>query len=140
LFVCDAQAQFGPNPTARHFSKLETRNSELFIMTAELTVGTRIYRPFHLQASASGSKLIMDTPSWQYFADDGTTMVRAKPAADRGWQVVPWEETGGRVCVCDETIPEDWTYFEVLFADVNFVAVSPVAGDPEELRRVAQAG
>ena len=111
-------------------------------MTDELTVGTRIYRPFHLQALATGSPIIMDTPSWQYFDDDGTTMIRAKPAAAAvsEWQVVPWEETGGRVCVCDETIPEDWTYFEVLFADVNFVAVLPVAGDPEELRRVAAAG
>ena len=111
-------------------------------MTDELKVGTKIYRPSRLQASATGSPLIMDTPSMQHFDDDGTTMVRAKPAAAPvpGWQVVPWEETGGRVCVCDETIPEDWTYFEVLFSDVNFVAVSPVAGDPEELRRLAQAG
>ncbi len=67
---------------------------------------------------------------------------RANPAAAPvpEWQVVPWEETGGRVCVCAETIPEDGPYFEVLLAEVNFVAVSPVAGDPEELRRVAQAG
>lgn len=111
-------------------------------MTDELKVGTIIYRPAHLQALATGSQLIMDTPSRQYFDDDGTTMIRAKPATAPvpEWQVVPWEETGGRVWVCDETIPEDWTYFEVLFADVNFVAVSPVAGDPEELRRVAQVG
>ena len=111
-------------------------------MTDELQVGTRIYRPFHLQGLATGSPLIMDTPTRQYFDDDGTTMVRAKPAAApvSGWQVVSWEETGGRVCICDETIPEDWTYFEVLFSDVNFVAVSPVAGDPEELRRVASGG
>jgi hypothetical protein len=110
-------------------------------MTDELKVGTRIYRPARLQESATGSQLIMENPSSQDF-DDGTTMVRAKltPAPVLRWQVVPWEETGGRVCVCDETIPEDWTYFEVLFADVNFVAVSPVAGDPEELRRVAQVG
>ncbi len=106
-------------------------------MTADLTVGTRIYRPARLQAAATGSQLILDTPSMQYFEDDGTTMVRAKPAAalNPDWQVVPWEEGGGRVLVCDETIPADWTYFEVLFSDVNFVAVSPVAGDPEELRR-----
>jgi hypothetical protein len=111
-------------------------------MTDKLTIVTKIYRPFRLQALATGSQLIMDTPSRQYFADDGTTLIRAKPTAAPlpGWQVVPWEETGGRVCVCDETIPEDWTYFEVLFADVNFVAVSPVAGNPEELRRVAQVG
>ena len=111
-------------------------------MTDELKEGTKIYRSFRLQASGTGSQLIMDTPSRQYFDDDGTTLVRAKPATSPvpGWQVVPWEESGGRVCVCDETIPEDWTYFEVLFADVNFVAVSPVAGDPEELRRVAQIG
>ncbi len=86
--------------------------------------------------------MVMDTPSMQYFDEDGTTMVRAKPAAAHSpdWRAVPGEETGGRVLVCDETIPPDWTYFEVLFADVNFVAVSPVAGDPEELRRLAQAG
>jgi hypothetical protein len=68
-------------------------------------------------------------------------MLRARPAAtvSPDWRVVPWEEPGGRVCVCDEPIPADWTYFEVLFADVNFVAVSPVAGDPEELRRAAAA-
>jgi hypothetical protein len=111
-------------------------------MTDELTVGTKIYRPARLQVTETGAQLIMDTPSRQYFEDDGTTMIRAKPSAALApdWQVVPWEETGGRVLVCDETIPADWTYFEVLFADVNFVAVSPVAGDPEELRRVARAG
>ncbi|MGB8992900.1 MAG: hypothetical protein WCD80_12665 [Desulfobaccales bacterium] len=55
---------------------------------------------------------------------------------------MPWETPGGRVCVCDEPIPEDWTYFEVLFEDVNFVAVSPVAGDPGELqgKHLAAAG
>jgi hypothetical protein len=111
-------------------------------MTDELKVGTKIFRPTRLQVLATGSQLIMDTPSMKYFDDDGATMVRAKPTAAPvpGWQVVPWEETGGRVLVCDETIPEDWTYFEVLFADVNFVAVLPVAGDPEELRRLAQVG
>jgi hypothetical protein len=51
------------------------------------------------------------------------------------WLAVDWKTAGGRVCVCDEPIPDDWTYFEVLFSDVNFVAVSPVAGDSEELRR-----
>ena len=68
---------------------------------------------------------------------DGTIMLRAMPreAYLPDWLAVPWETDGGRVCVCDEDIPADWTWFEVLFADVNFVAVSPVAGDPEELRR-----
>ena len=105
-------------------------------MTADLTVGTRILRPARLQETAAGPQLIIDTPSMQYFEDDGTTMIRAKPTAALApdWQAVPWEEAGGRVCVCDEPIPADWTHFEVLFADVNFVAVSPVAGDPEELR------
>jgi hypothetical protein len=67
---------------------------------------------------------------------DGTFMLRAAPreAYLPDWLAVPWETTGGRVCVCDEPIPDDWTYFEVLFSDVNFVAVSPVAGDMEELR------
>ena len=64
-------------------------------------------------------------------------MLRAMPDAAYlpDWLTVPWEAPGGRVCVCDEPIPEDWTYFEVFFEDVNFVAVSPVAGDPEELNR-----
>ena len=68
---------------------------------------------------------------------DGTIMLRAAPreAYLPDWLAVDWETAGGRVCVCDEPIPDDWTYFEVLFSDVNFVAVSPVAGDPEELRR-----
>ena len=100
-------------------------------MTADLTVGTRIYRPVRVQAT--GAQIILDTPAMQDF-DDGTVMLRAVPAAAH-WQVAPWEAPGGRVCVCDEPIPPAWTYFEVLFADVNFVAVSPVAGDPEELRR-----
>jgi hypothetical protein len=72
----------------------------------------------------------------QHF-DDGTVMLRAMPdktlAPD--WKVVPWDSSGGRVCVCDEPIPDNWTYFEVLFADVNFVAVSPVAGDLEGLKK-----
>ena len=54
----------------------------------------------------------------------------------RTWRVIPWDQEGGRVLVCDEPIPQDWTYFEVLFADVNFVAVSPVAGEMEELQAV----
>ncbi len=68
---------------------------------------------------------------------DGTIMLRAVPqeAYLPDWLVVPWEAPGGRVCVCDEPIPEDWTYFEVFFEDVNFVAVSPMAGDPEELKQ-----
>jgi hypothetical protein len=109
-------------------------------MTAELSVGTRIYRPARLEATAGGRRLVLDHPSMQDFGD-GTVMLRARSvdAGDPTWRVVPWEESGGRVCVCDEPVPADWTYFEVLFADVNFVAVSPVAGDPEELRRVAAA-
>lgn len=72
---------------------------------------------------------------------DGTIMLRAvpHPAYAPDWLAVPWETKGGRVCVCDEPIPEDWTYFEVLFADVNFVAVSPVAGDLEELQEKHRA-
>ena len=64
-------------------------------------------------------------------------MLRAKPDEGRPsrWRVISWEEGGGRVCVCDEPIPADWTHFEVLFVDVNFVAVSPVGGDVEELNR-----
>jgi hypothetical protein len=80
--------------------------------------------------------VVLETPAMAHF-DDGTVMLRDK--SDGGtppfWQVVPWEEGGGRVCVCDEPIPGDWTYFEVLFADVNFVAVSPVVGEVEELIR-----
>ena len=108
-------------------------------MADELTVGARIYRPARLAAVGAGSQVLLETPSMQDFGD-GTVMLRARPAADPAphWRVAAWEEQGGRVCVCDEPIPKDWTYFEVLFADVNFVAVSPVAGDPEELRRVAQ--
>ena len=110
-------------------------------MADELTEGTRIYRPVRLAAMGAGSPVLMETPSMQDFGD-GTVMLRAvfDAALAPHWRVVAWEAKGGRVCVCDEPIPEDWTYFEVLFADVNFVAVSPVAGDPEELRRVAQTG
>ena len=103
-------------------------------MTAALTVGTRIYRP--VRAQATGAPIIFDTPVMQHF-DDGTVMLRAVLAAGH-WQVGPWEAPRGRVCVCDEPIPLAWTYFEVLFADVNFVAVSPVAGDPGELGRKYQ--
>jgi hypothetical protein len=68
---------------------------------------------------------------------DGTIMLRAMPheAYLPDWLAAPWEAAGGRVCVCDEPIPDNWTFFEVFFEDVNFVAVSPVAGDPEELKQ-----
>ena len=105
-------------------------------MATDLTVGTRIYRPVSLERAEEGSRVVLASPTMQDFGD-GTIMLRAKPdaALHPDWKVVNWEEPGGRVCVCDEDIPADWTHFEVLFADVNFVAVSPVAGDPEELRR-----
>ena len=105
-------------------------------MTAQLTVGARIYRPARLVQAGEGVQVVLETPSMKDFGD-GTLMLRAAPreAYLPDWLAVPWETMGGRVCVCDEPIPDDWTYFEVLFSDVNFVAVSPVAGDPEELRR-----
>jgi len=105
-------------------------------MTNQLSVGTRIYRPARLVAAGNGYQVDIDTVSMNDFGD-GTLMLRAAPreAYLPDWLAVPWETIGGRVCVCDEPIPDDWTYFEVLFSDVNFVAVSPVAGDPEELRR-----
>ncbi|PIU52813.1 MAG: hypothetical protein COS90_09580 [Deltaproteobacteria bacterium CG07_land_8_20_14_0_80_60_11] len=104
-------------------------------MATQLTVGVRIYRPARLVPAGDGYRVEIDTPSMKNFGD-GTTMLRAAPreAYLPGWVAVPWDTPGGRVCVCDEPIPDDWTYFEVLFSDVNFVAVSPVAGDPEELR------
>ena len=100
-----------------------------------LTVGTRIYRPSRLATAGETLQVVLETPSMQDFGD-GTTMLRAAPQEGRGqdWLVVPWETPGGRVCVCDEPIPDDWTYFEVFFEDVNFVAVSPVAGDLGELK------
>ncbi|MGO8762981.1 MAG: hypothetical protein ACLP2P_10305 [Desulfobaccales bacterium] len=106
-------------------------------MATQLTVGARIYRPARLVEADGGYGLELYTPSMKDFGD-GTFMLRAAPieAYLPDWLVAPWETTGGRVCVCDEPIPDDWTYFEVIFEDVNFVAVSPVAGDPEELRRV----
>ncbi len=78
----------------------------------------------------------LETPDMKDFGD-GTVMVRAVPheAYLPDWLAVPWNAPGGRVCVCDEPIPADWTYFEVFFEDVNFVAVFPVAGDPEELKQ-----
>jgi hypothetical protein len=105
-------------------------------MATQLTVGTRIYRPARLIKVGAGERLEIDTPRMKDFGD-GTTMLRAVPheAYLPDWLAAPWEEEGGRVCVCDEPIPDDWTYFEVFFEDVNFVAVSPVAGDPEELKR-----
>jgi len=104
-------------------------------MTTQLTVGARIYRPARLVGAGDRVQVVLESPSMKNF-DDGIIMLRAAPReADLpDWLAVPWETTGGRVCVCDEPIPEDWTYFEVLFSDVNFVAVSPVAGDPEEIR------
>jgi hypothetical protein len=104
-------------------------------MAVQLTVGTRIYRPARLVAAGNGYQVELDTVSMKNFGD-GTVMLRAAPreAYLPDWLVVPWETSGGRVCVCDEPIPDDWTYFEVLFSDVNFVAVSPVAGDRDELR------
>ena len=105
-------------------------------MAIQLTVGTRIYRPARLVDHGSGVKVVLETPSMKAFGD-GTIMLRAAPreAYLPDWLAADWETVGGRVCVCDEPIPDDWTYFEVLFSDVNFVAVSPVAGDPEELKR-----
>ena len=105
-------------------------------MAIQLTVGTRIYRPARLVENGPNVEVVLETPSMKDFGD-GTLMLRAAPRENYlpDWLAVPWEAMGGRVCVCDEPIPDDWTYFEVLFSDVNFVAVSPVAGDPEELRR-----
>jgi hypothetical protein len=105
-------------------------------MAGELKLGTRIYRPVRLAAAGGSPQVVMENPAMWHF-DDGTVMLRAAPdeALVPHWRVVSWEEPGGRVCVCDEPIPENWTYFQVLFADVNFVAVSPVAGDPQELPR-----
>ncbi|HLD48439.1 MAG TPA: hypothetical protein VJA64_11485 [Desulfobaccales bacterium] len=105
-------------------------------MAIQLTVGTRIYRPARWVENGPGIKVVVETPTMKDFGD-GTIMLRAAPreAYLPDWLAVPWETVGGRVCVCDEPIPDDWTYFEVLFSDVNFVAVSPVAGDQEELRR-----
>lgn len=105
-------------------------------MAIQLTVGTRIYRPVRVVAAGDGYQVDVDVVSMKDFGD-GTIMLRAAPreAYVTDWLAVDWETMGGRVCVCDEPIPGDWTYFEVLFSDVNFVAVSPVAGDPEELKR-----
>ena len=105
-------------------------------MPIQLTVGARIYRPARLVAAEDGYQVEIDPVSMKNFGD-GTIMLRAasREAYLPDWLAVPWETMGGRVCVCDESIPDEWTYFEVLFSDVNFVAVSPVAGDMEELRR-----
>jgi hypothetical protein len=111
------------------------KNPEEVLMAIQLTVGSRIYRPAHLVAAGSGYEVEPDAVTMKDFGD-GTVMLRAQPweACLPDWLAVPWEANGGRVCVCDESIPDDWTYFEVLFSDVNFVAVSPVAGDRQELR------
>ena len=103
-------------------------------MAAELTVGARIYRPASWVGQGEKRRLLLHTTAMEHF-DDGTVMLRAVPdgAGSPHWQVIPWDLGGGRVLVCDEPIPQDWTYFQVLFADVNFVAVSPVAGELEEL-------
>jgi hypothetical protein len=104
-------------------------------MAMQLTVGSRIYRPARVVATWNSDHLGLETVTMKDFGD-GTVMLRAAPweASPPDWLAVPWETRGGRVCVCDEPITDDWTYFEVLFSDVNFVAVSPVAGDREELR------
>jgi hypothetical protein len=104
-------------------------------MATQLAVGARIYRPARLVGAEDCVQVVLESPSMKDFGD-GTIMLRAAPreAYLPDWLAVPWETDGGRVCVCDEDIPADWTWFEVLFADVNFVAVSPVAGDLEELR------
>jgi hypothetical protein len=106
-------------------------------MMVQLLVGTRIYRPVRLVEAGNGVRAELETSSLKDFGD-GTTMIRAVPdeAYLPNWLAVPWETPGGRVCVCDEPIPENWTYFEVFFEDVNFVAVTPVAGDPEELEQI----
>jgi hypothetical protein len=106
------------------------------VMATPLKVGTRIYRPARLVEAGNCVNLELETPAMQDFGD-GTIMLRAVPheAYLPDWLAVPWETPGGRVCVCDELIPDDWTYFEVFFEDVNFVAVSPVAGDPEDLQQ-----
>jgi len=105
-------------------------------MSNQLQVGARIYRPARLVEDEAGYRLEIGALTMKNFGD-GTTMLRAapEPAFLPDWLAVPWEAPGGRVCVCDEPIPDDWTWFEVFFEDVNFVAVSPVAGDPEVLKR-----
>ena len=105
-------------------------------METQLKVGTRIYRPGRLVEAEDGVHLELETPGMKDFGD-GTIMLRAVPheAYLPDWLAVPWEAPGGRVCVCDEPIPDDWTYFEVFFEDVNFVAVSPISGDLEEFKQ-----
>lgn len=105
-------------------------------MTTQLKVGARIYRPARLSGAGDRVQVVLESPSMKNFGD-GTIMLRAalRDPYLPDWLAVPWETSGGRVCVCDEPIPADWTWFEVLFADVNFVAVSPVAGGLEELRQ-----
>jgi hypothetical protein len=108
-------------------------------MGNRLTVGARIYRSGRLVEVGDGVHVELETPHMKNMKDfgDGTIMLRAVPheAFLPDWLAGPWEAPGGRICVCDEPIPEDWTYFEVFFEDVNFVAVSPVAGDLKELKQ-----
>jgi hypothetical protein len=82
-------------------------------MATQLHAGTRIYRPARL-AAGKNLQVVLETPGMKDFGDD-TTMLRAvpHPAYLPDWLAVPWETDGGRVCVCDEPIPDDWTYFEV---------------------------
>jgi len=105
-------------------------------MTNQLIVGTKIYRAVRLVEADHEVQVVLENPSMKDFGD-GTIMIRAVPheAYLPDWLTVPWEASGGRVCVCDEPIPEDWTYFEVFFEDVNFVAVSPMSGDLEEFKQ-----
>jgi hypothetical protein len=104
-------------------------------MATQLHVGTRIYRPARVAGAGENLQVVLEIPAMKDFGD-GTTMLRAAPhpAYLPDWLAVPWETDGGRVCVCDEPIPEDWIYFEVFSQDINFVAVAPVAGELEELK------
>ena len=95
-------------------------------MTNQLSVGTRIYRPARLVEHGPGVEVEMETPSMKDFGD-GTIMLRAAPreAYLPDWLAVDWETAGGRVCVCDEPIPDDWTYFEVFFSGRQFCGGLP---------------
>ena len=46
-------------------------------MAAELTVGTKIYRPASLAGRGEKRRLVLDSPTMEHF-DDGTVMLRAK--------------------------------------------------------------
>jgi hypothetical protein len=80
--------------------------AEVF-MAGDLTVGDKIYRPVCCPDPQEMRDLVLANPAMEHFEDD-TVMLRAK--SDGGtpplWQVVPWDEGGGRVCVCDEPSPE----------------------------------